>query len=233
MAKIIYFTSKARGTGKTLLTVMTAIAAYKFAQQKTLVVDTMADQTATRLLQKKIPALDTATGIDLLTTTITTFQQQVTQLQASYDYIFLDATTADGLALADQVILLTAADAFALRSAQRLQASITPIKFSGIIQTAIFDRIDVIQPSKDIAPQDLFSLPLANLGGFTDEHRRSGIDIDDEDDEFAWAYFAEVFNELTERSAFITANGSLTGFTYTPKYVDDTGITAAGYALTF
>ena len=36
MAKIIYFTSKARGTGKTLLTVMTAIAAYKFAQQKTL-----------------------------------------------------------------------------------------------------------------------------------------------------------------------------------------------------
>lgn len=232
MAKIICFISKARGTGKTLLTVMTAIAAYKFAQQKILVVDTMADQTATQLLQKKIPALATATGLDLLTMTTTDFQQQAGQLQASYDFIFLDAPTADGLTLADQVILLTAADTFALRSAQRLQASITPTKFSGIIQTAIFDRIDVVQPSKDIAPQNLFSLPLANLGGFTDEHRRSGIDIDDEDDEFAWAYFAEVFNELTERSAFIAANGSLSGFTYTPKYVDDTGITAVGYGLT-
>ncbi|MFL2029048.1 hypothetical protein [Loigolactobacillus zhaoyuanensis] len=232
MAKIIFFTSTSSETGKTLLTVMTAIVANKFNQQNVLLVDTLSPAAATELMHKKIPVLETAPGIDLLTVTASEFQRQVAQLRASYDFIFLDANFANGLVSADHVITMAAADAFTIRSNQQLQAKLAPGQFIGTIQTAIFESADIVQRTTDIAPQDLFSFPLVNLGGFADEHRRSGIDIDDEDDEFAWAYFADVFNELIERIAFITANSSLTGFTYTPKYIDDTGITAAGYGLT-
>ncbi|MFC6170259.1 P-loop NTPase family protein [Loigolactobacillus jiayinensis] len=235
MAQVVFITSNASGNGKTLTTAITAIAAHQFFQQRVLVLDTL--NAASQLLHKLFPQTTTelAAGLTLLPTTVADLPAQIAAQRANYDYIFIDAPTAAGLANADNVVTLTAADAFALRTEQRLRRQIAPlpIHYVGTIQTAIFDQLDTVMPPKDIPTAELFNLPLANLGGFTDQYRRDGIDIDDEADEFAWAYFADLFNELTQRIAYVTAHGDLTDFTYTPKFVDDMGITAAGYGLTF